>query len=1149
MTGGRIGAKETGDASAQGGAALSNTGVITGPVTLSSSSRRPAVSGYLLQVERMAAADFRGRGAELSELASFSTEEPSRAVAGKNYWRWLAPAWAGKSALLAEFVLNPPPGIDVVAFFITSRMAGQNDAAAFCEVVQRQLYALLREEEPLSTPATRDEQLRLAMDRAAEHCAAEGRRLVLVVDGLDEDHGVTAGPDCHSIAALLPRTPPHGMRIIVAGRPHPPVPDDVPGDHPLRTTEINHWLAPSPHAQVVRWDAEQNLLRLLEGGGLGRELVGLTVAAGGGLSASDIAELTGSRTRLVERELSAVTGRSFRRRSVHWASDGPAVYLLAHEEIQRSAADLITDAELADCRTRLHTWARTYRSAGWPATTPEYLLRGYARLLRELGSTGQLVELVCDTARHERLWQVTGADLEALGELSASLDQLLGQGRQSGDLDVSAALRLAAARDGLHERTAVLPADLIGLWARLGHTGRAISLAQSQRDSYNRVSALTTVATCLAATGHRERADALAADADNPEDEALLLEAVAKGLAEAGLYGEAFRTVARMEGTDRPAKALVATVRRAADDHAAHGRVGAETITPHLTEAVQAVATVRGVEQGELYADLACAFSLFGDEGRAQETVDLAVRNRSDDEGTFRQAQNLGHIAVRLAPAPGLARRAASIARDAAGLAETIDDPRSVEWLFPQVAAGLAATGQYERAEQVAGILSDPADRDEGLCAAARAAAHAGDPSWALEVADRLTDPIDVARILVAVGRRTAPPAAPAEISRLARRLLTLTDAVSDQAWQAGFRTDASDFLLRAGEREQAEAVAATATALARNGTTPRGDVTAQIAVARALAAAGAGWEAHRLVDRAAESAEAESGYLRLLRLVDVARGLHAIGQDDHKVAVLSALLEETRQQAHHLEHADSLQRVAEAFGETGRPDLAREVARELLDRAETLDSAYQQGWHRYCAAGACLAAGDFDKALALVSSLPDDVLDDFRSGVVEKLVRAGEHAEAGRLAEELTGTVEGDRSLMHIAAGMAAGGDFPGAVALLDEIPGPGLRDRAMEKIVSASVRAGATHEAHALADAITDPGDRSKALAAVARAHGPTPRGRVLLVEALALGPWDQVVEAIAGVAPEHLLLLADLSRNEHQVPSGGSCDLLTDGPLAWS
>ncbi|MET9769216.1 hypothetical protein [Streptomyces sp. NPDC006415] len=1127
MADARIGVKGTGDASAEGGVVFVNTGAVTGDVSLH--VPRTAVSGYLLQVERMAAADFRGREAELSELASFSTEARSPGVSGKNYWRWLAPAWAGKSALLAEFVLNPPPGIDVVAFFITSRMAGQNDAAAFCEVLQRQLYALLREEEPLSTPHTRDEQMRLALDRAAERCAAEGRRLVLVVDGLDEDHGVTAGPGCHSIAALLPRTPPHGMRIIVAGRPHPPVPDDVPGDHPLWTTEIAHWLEPSPYAQATRRDAEQDLLRLLNGGGLGRELVSLTVAAGGGLSASDIAELTGSRPRLVERELSAASGRSFRRRSAHWTPGGPEVYLLAHEEIQRSAADLVTDAELADCRTRLHRWAQTYRSTDWPATTPAYLLRGYTQLLRELGDTGRLVGLVCDAARHERLWQVTGADLEGLGELSASLDQLLSDGMRIGDADVSAALRLAAARDGLHARTRALPPDLIGLWARLGHTGRAISLAKSQREPYNRVSALTAVATCLAATGQREQADALAADTDSREDEARFLEAIAKGLAEAGHYSEAFRTVARMEGTDRLASALVATVRRAAGDYAPHGPVGREAVTPHIAEALHAVAAVAGVEQGELYADLACAFSLFGDEERARETIELAVRDRSD-EGAFRQAQNLSHVAERLAQAPRLGQRAASIACSSAELADSIDDPPGVDWLFPQIASGLAAAGAYERAEQmVARFLPDPVDRDEGLCAAAMAAARAGDPDWALEVADRLTDPIDLARVLTSVGKRLAQSADPAETSLVARRILALTDEVSNQAWRVEFLADTSDFLLRAGEREQAETLAATATVLARNRVTPRGDVTSQIAVARALASAGAEAEADRLVDWAMETAEAEDGYLRLLCLVDVADGLHATGQDDRKVTMLSALLEEARQGAHRSEHADSLQRVAEAFGDTGDPDRAREVALELLDGADALNSAYQQSWNRYCAAGSYLAAGDFDEALALTDSLPDDVVADFRSRIVKKMVQAGEFTWAVRLTEDLADTMEGDRSLTHIAGGMAARGDLPRAIALLDEISTPALRAAAMAEVVSASARTYAPHDAHALAGSLTAPGHRSKALGAIADSLGPTPEGRVLLVEALALGPWDQLVEAIAGVAPEHLPLLAALSRNE--------------------
>jgi len=40
--------------------------------------------------------------------------------------------------------------------------------------------------------------------QAAAACKDAGGRLVLVVDGLDEDRSMTTGPDAHSIAGLLP---------------------------------------------------------------------------------------------------------------------------------------------------------------------------------------------------------------------------------------------------------------------------------------------------------------------------------------------------------------------------------------------------------------------------------------------------------------------------------------------------------------------------------------------------------------------------------------------------------------------------------------------------------------------------------------------------------------------------------------------------------------------------------------------------------------------------------------------------------------------------------------------------------------------------------------------------------------------------------
>jgi len=79
---------------------------------------------------------------------------------------------------------------------------------------------------------------------AAGRAREAGRRLLLAIDGLDEDSGTTAGPGRPSIAALLPRRPPPEVRVLVASRPHPPIPDDVAGDHPLED-QVNALLAES----------------------------------------------------------------------------------------------------------------------------------------------------------------------------------------------------------------------------------------------------------------------------------------------------------------------------------------------------------------------------------------------------------------------------------------------------------------------------------------------------------------------------------------------------------------------------------------------------------------------------------------------------------------------------------------------------------------------------------------------------------------------------------------------------------------------------------------------------------------------------------------------------------------------------------------
>ena len=106
------------------------------------------------------------------------------------YAWWRAPAWAGKSALMSWFVLHPPPGVRVISFFVTARYKGQEDRGAFTNAVLEQLAEMLAEPiPPYLTDTTRELHLLRMLTQAANECHREGLRLVLLVDGLDEDRG------------------------------------------------------------------------------------------------------------------------------------------------------------------------------------------------------------------------------------------------------------------------------------------------------------------------------------------------------------------------------------------------------------------------------------------------------------------------------------------------------------------------------------------------------------------------------------------------------------------------------------------------------------------------------------------------------------------------------------------------------------------------------------------------------------------------------------------------------------------------------------------------------------------------------------------------------------------------------------------------
>ncbi|MEJ2852402.1 MULTISPECIES: hypothetical protein [unclassified Saccharothrix] len=466
-----------GTATAPGGYA--NAGVHIGDVHVM--QRTPFRSRYLHLVRIMAPDELVGRDTELAELAEFCTSR-----SGAYFW-WQGEPWAGKSALLSWFTLHPPPGVRIVSFFVTARMAGQNHRGAFIENVVGQLSEILGETPPvLLSEATRDVHLLGMLEDAAALCRSRDEQLVLLVDGLDEDRGVTSGPDDYSVAGLLPITPPHGANVVVASRSTRPLPYDLPQDHPLRQNALVRDLVTSPEARVSRSDMERELRRLLSGQ---RELVAFVVASGGGLTAEELAELTGVPAREMAERLASTACRSFASRPSPWTLG--EMYMLSHAELLAEAANHL-GSEVDEHRMRIHRWAETYRDRRWPKSTPEYLLHGYFRMLAANDDVARMAAVAADRHRIDLMREVSGSDAEALRHLATTEERLLA--RDDVAVAVAVMTLLALNRQRLIDRNSATPVEFPAAWAALGRHRRAAELAGAISSIGDRIEALALVA-------------------------------------------------------------------------------------------------------------------------------------------------------------------------------------------------------------------------------------------------------------------------------------------------------------------------------------------------------------------------------------------------------------------------------------------------------------------------------------------------------------------------------------------------------------------------------------------------------------------------------------------------------------------------------
>ncbi|WP_424642513.1 hypothetical protein [Embleya sp. AB8] len=424
----------------------------------------------------------------LTEVASGS---------GTPYAWWQGEPWAGKTALLSWFVLRHRPArVDTVAYFIAERL-GTNDRDSFLRAVTDQLAAIAGVDIPPDQDRSPD-LLSALYEDAAKVCTRRRRTLLLAVDGLDEDAGATLGG--HSIAALLPKNPPAGLRVVVTGRPNMPVPADVPADHPLRDATIIRRLIASPAAVSVRDIALRELRLLLDDNVVGRHLVGLLAVARSGLTTGELEELLGVPPDEIDEKLRGISGRSLvpRTAGIDETPAGLHRHVLGHKELQQAALDALGRTAADDRYGRqLRGWAASYRAEGWPAETPYYLLNGYVGLLRRTHDTDGLIALALDPRRQLRLVARDGVDI-ALADLESAVRTVTGN--EPADLAVLAAA--AASRDLLTAHRAAAPARDAGDVARRGDVRRAWQLAQAEPQPDGKATAFADVARTLGGLGH-----------------------------------------------------------------------------------------------------------------------------------------------------------------------------------------------------------------------------------------------------------------------------------------------------------------------------------------------------------------------------------------------------------------------------------------------------------------------------------------------------------------------------------------------------------------------------------------------------------------------------------------------------------------------
>ena len=1025
--------------------------------------------------EKLAPAQLTARTAELAELDEFATSSAR--------WRWVSAAtFAGKTALVAWWAAHHQldDQVEVVGCFLR-RTTGENTAAYALEVLSGQLASLAdppggeayRSQQSPSAAAA--EMLDELLPAATKSCRERGRRLLIIVDGLDE-YGTTPGQIL--ISEWLPDQDslPQGAALLVTSRAGVAIELPI---HPLR--QHVHPLAPVEAAEQIHRLAQEEVKQALaRTESLAYPILGFLAAAGAELTLVDLTHLIKQqRPHVLGAQLDTVLDAELARTvtasranifggfNTSGGGDTAGGYSFSHDALRAEANRRIALAEgLAGFREGLHDWADDHACLGWPEDTPAYLLTGYTRMLADEKLLDRLVCCAADTARHTRLLAATRADAAALAEIRAAQELICAYA----DPDLAAMGRLAYHRDTIAGRNSRIPPGLPATWARLGQPDRATALAHCIPDSFFQEWALAWLVTALAVAGEQERAEALAVTITDPDCNARAQASLVIALADAREHERA--------------------------------ETLAQTITDPYSQALALAALVT-------------ALAAAGEHARVvdvAEHVQTLVQTLTDPES---QAKALVRLVHALAAA-GEHERAVDVAEQVQTLVQTLPDPDSQGEALVWLVYALAGAGEHERAvavaEQVRTLVqtnTDPDSQADALVWLVKAWAAAGQHQAAVDVAEQVqtlveADPDPASQWMVLVGLVHALAAA-GEHQRaveVAEQVQTLAGTITDLYLQAAALAALAAALAAAGEHRRAVDVAERAETVARTIPYPQGEALAGLV--KALAAAGEGeraeaiasiitdrgWQARALTElvRAAsavgedERAETLAHTItdpnkRASALAEVAGALAAAGEHQRAVDMAATITDPAAK-------ARALTGLVEALAADGAHQAAVDMAEQVRTTAQNITNPDSQAEALAGLVKALIAIGDHERAESVAGTKNEPSRHaGAQVALVTALAAAGEYRRAETFARTITDLARQGRSLAGVVEALIAAGDLERAESVAGTISDPGWQAGAQAALVTALAAAGELGRAETLAHTITDPNMRASALIALVK------------------------------------------------------------------